>query len=164
MNKTIPQDYSRHKNYNSIAKVYLSRYPDINYTVLIEAEKDWLGYYYEPNYINDKNWCKMAKTLSYSYRGVALLHTHQKQRKGGYHSPHCHLALYVPKEQQVTFDEYLKYRLKRINRKRMFRIVDSVVDELDQSSKRIIRDTSHFIHYIFGENRIHLPEVIWERG
>ena len=163
MNKQIPQDYSRHPNYNSIAKIYLSRYPDINYTVLIEAEIDWLGHYSEQNYISDRNWYKMAKTLSYSYRGVAILHTHQKQRKGGSYSPHCHLALHVPIEQQNTFNNSINARLKRINRKRMFRIVDSSIDEFDRSN-RCIKDTSRFIHYIFGENRIHLPEVIWERG
>ena len=67
MNKPIPQDHSRHPNLNAIAKMYLSRYPDINYTVLIEAETYWLGHYSEENYISDRNWYKMAKTLSYSY-------------------------------------------------------------------------------------------------
>jgi len=164
MNNLLYKDFLNHPNSNSIAEMYLRNYPNLNYTVLIEANTNWLGEYYEKNYIRTSNWTNLVIALSCNYSGIGVLHTHQKISKGGSYHPHCHLALYVPVAEQGKFDATLKSRQRRVDRKRKFRIVDSTVSELDFTSTRMVQSTSKFVNYLFGENRLHLPKVIWEQG
>lgn len=150
----------------------INEFDYLNYSILIEFNKSssdyQLGDWTESKFISDQILTKVCNTVSMGYRGIAVLHTHQKVSKGGMYYPHIHLLLFVPIEEQLTFDARALIRLRDRDKKGIFKLIPNDlslkwdIDEYFQSS-RYVRNWKSYVKYLVGEKRRNPPRIIWIR-
>ena len=136
----------------------LSEYDqELNYTLLIYPIIELVDTnYWERISISDSKWKRLIGSIAGRYKGLGVYHSHHKQRLGGAYSPHVHVVLHIPEDEQQEYEQNLDKYKSRVDKKNHFIIAPN-------NGERKVKNICKFVAYLLGERRLHNPELKWQR-
>ncbi|PWL19803.1 MAG: hypothetical protein DCO81_07720 [Candidatus Aquiluna sp. XM-24bin5] len=103
----------------------------------------------------DKQRFTVCRNIARNYPATAYRHSHQSNRKGGFENPHIHLVIALP-DNKVSL--WLDGILEDLTARDKYNLFSTSL----RAKWQEIRDLRAYLHYISGNAREHIPELVFQ--
>ena len=104
---------------------------------------------------SDKQRFTVCRNIARNYLAIAYRHSHQSNRKGGFENPHIHLVVALPDDKVSLWLDGILDDLSGRDKYQLF-------STSPRAKWQEIRDLRAYLHYISGNAREHIPELVFQ--